>query len=138
MVFGVWCSVFGGWNLVFGVQYEVFKIQGLTFSVKGLGFRDQGLGDGHYESVRPRSDSQGLCLPPEVSDDRLRPQPEQRSEAPCVSCWRSELTQCITQMVLESQLPHKIVNLLFLLVTVTNKLTIACDPSPNSDPKHPA
>ena len=37
---------------------------------------------------------------------------------------RSYLTQCIHQLVLESQLPHKTVNLMFELVTVNNKLTI--------------
>ena len=33
------------------------------------------------------------------------------------------LTQCIYRMVLESQLPHKIVKFLCRLVTVNNKLT---------------
>ena len=34
------------------------------------------------------------------------------------------LTQCINQMVLESQLPHKIMNLLFHLIIVLHKLMI--------------
>ena len=38
--------------------------------------------------------------------------------------FRFYLTQCINQMVLESQLPPKNVNLWFQLVTVNNKLTI--------------
>ena len=48
------------------------------------------------------------------------------------TCWRPEtgvtskphLTECIYQLVLESQLPHKTVNLTFQLVIVNNKLTI--------------
>ena len=34
------------------------------------------------------------------------------------------LTECIYQLVLESQLPHKTVNLIFSSVIVNNKLTI--------------
>ena len=34
------------------------------------------------------------------------------------------LTQCINKMVLESQLPHKIVNLFFGKLIGNNKLTI--------------
>ena len=34
------------------------------------------------------------------------------------------LTQCVDQMVLESQLPHKIVSILFKLATVNKRLTI--------------
>ena len=34
------------------------------------------------------------------------------------------LTQCIDQMVSESQLPHKIVNLLFTIINQNIKLTI--------------
>ena len=34
---------------------------------------------------------------------------------PCVATNRPYLTQCIYQLVLESQLPHKIVNLLFTI-----------------------
>jgi hypothetical protein len=37
---------------------------------------------------------------------------------------RAYLTQCINSMVLESQPPDKIVNMLFQLVTVNNKFTI--------------
>ena len=37
---------------------------------------------------------------------------------------RTCLTQCIYQIVLESQLPHTIVKLIFELVLVNNKLTI--------------
>ena len=36
----------------------------------------------------------------------------------------SNRTQCINQMVLESQLPHKIVNSLFHSIIVNNELTI--------------
>jgi hypothetical protein len=34
------------------------------------------------------------------------------------------LTECVNRMVLESQLPHKIVNLLFTITNQDNKLTI--------------
>ena len=34
------------------------------------------------------------------------------------------LTQCTYQLVLESQLPHEIVNFIFQLVIANNKLTI--------------
>ena len=35
-----------------------------------------------------------------------------------------DLTECINQMVLESQLPHKIVNLLFIITNKNSKLTV--------------
>ena len=38
--------------------------------------------------------------------------------------WRSDLTKCINWMVLESQLPHKIVNVLFTITNQNNMLTI--------------
>ena len=38
--------------------------------------------------------------------------------------YQSYLTRSINQMVLENQLPHKTVNLVFKLVIVQNKLTI--------------
>ena len=37
---------------------------------------------------------------------------------------QSHLTQCISQMVSESQLPYKIVNLLVTITNLNNKLTI--------------
>jgi hypothetical protein len=44
----------------------------------------------------------------------------------CEVAWirRFYLTQCIYELVLDSQLPHKTVKLIFQLVKVNNKLTI--------------
>jgi hypothetical protein len=39
---------------------------------------------------------------------------------------QSHLTRCINQMVFESQLPHKIVKLLFTISLLYNKMTIFC------------
>ena len=38
--------------------------------------------------------------------------------------YQSHLTECIYQLVLESQLPHKIVNLLFTITSCNIKLTV--------------
>jgi hypothetical protein len=50
------------------------------------------------------------------------------SEAGKSSHWKrpgsqAYITECIHQLVLESQLPHEFVNLLFILVIVNDKLT---------------
>jgi hypothetical protein len=54
--------------------------------------------------------------------ERLEHHHPERHHAPAHSGFY--LTECINQMVLESQLPHTIVNLLSYLVIENNKLTI--------------
>ena len=41
-----------------------------------------------------------------------------------ISCRRFHLTERIYELVLESQLPHKIVNLLFTITNQNNELTV--------------
>ena len=47
------------------------------------------------------------------------------SDAPCIPdpAARSQLTECIDEMASASQLPHKIVNLLFAITNEDNRLT---------------
>ena len=60
-----------------------------------------------------------------VQELQIQPQEEQEEKAAgCSTGTQSPLTECIYSLVLESQRPHKIVNLLFTITNEDIKLTV--------------
>ena len=54
-------------------------------------------------------------------------------DTPAGAACRVYLAQCIHELVLKSQLPHKTVNLIFHLVIVNNKFTALCSVVPDQE-----
>ena len=134
LVFGACCLVFGVWCLVFCVWYPFFDVWCLELVVWDLGpgcsqagfSFAKGLLHDTYHSVdyepfircqlaRTKSTLRSgavqiwPCYPPETGGQQT------------LVVHRIHLTQCTHWLLLESQLPHKIVNSLFM-ITDQNKI----------------